>query len=66
MIKDLWDQRRKILKEIEAKKKNSPIGQIDSGLNINNNQSRSGSGSHSKTTQGCQNTRQKKRNLSKG
>ena len=51
---------------MEIKKNNSPIGQKDSGLNINNNQRRSGSGPLSKTTQGCQNTKQKKRNLSKG
>ena len=71
MIKDLWDQRRKILKEMEKEKissmqkDNSPNGQNDSGSRIDNVQ-RSSSGPLTLTTQGCHNIKQKNRSLSKG
>ena len=72
MIKDLWDQRRKILKEMEKEKissmqkDNSPNGQNDSGSRIDNVQRSSGSGPLTLTTQGCHSIRQKNRSLSKG
>ena len=66
MIKNLWVERRKILKEIETKNENSPIDQINLGRDTNIRLSRSDPGPHFKKTQDLQNTRQKRRNLSKG
>jgi len=64
MIKDLWDQRRKLLKEIEkvsSMQINSiPNRQNDSGSSVDNIQRSSGSGSLTLTTQGCKNIRTKK------
>ena len=63
MIKDLWDLRRKILKELEEVKlssklkKNSTTGHNDSGSDLNNVQRSSDSGSLTQTTQGCNNIR---------
>ena len=65
MIKDLWDQRRKILKEMEKEKissmqkDNSPNGKNDSGSRIDNVQRSSGSGPLTQTTQGCNRIRPK-------
>ena len=72
MIKDLWDLRRKILKELEKvklsskQKKDSNTGHNDSGSDVNNVQRISGSGPLTQTTQGCDNIRPKIRSLSKG
>ena len=72
MIKDLWDQRRKILKEIEEEKvssmqmNNLSNGQNDSGSIVDNIQRSSGSGPQILTTQGCNSIRPKNRSLSKG
>ena len=72
MIKDLWDQRRKLLKEIEKEKVSSmqinsiPNRQNDSGSLVDNIQRSSGSGPLTITTQGCNNIRLKNRSLSKG
>ena len=72
MIKDLWDQRRKLLKEIEKEKVSSmqinsiPNRQNDSGSLVDNIQRSSGSGPLTITTQGCNNRRSKNKNLSKG
>ena len=66
MIKDLWVERRKILKEIEIKNRNSPIDQINLGQDTNTRLSRSDPGPRSKKTQGYLDRIQKRRNLSKG
>ena len=66
MIKDLWVERRKILKEIEMKNRNSPIDQINLGQDTNTRLSRSDPGPRSKKTQGYLDRIQKRRNLSKG
>ena len=72
MIKDLWDQRRKILKEMKKEKvsskqkENLSNGKNDSGSKLDNVQRSSGSGPLTLTTQGCNSIRPKNRSLSKG
>ena len=72
MIKDLWDQRRKILKEIEKEKvssmqmNNLSNGQNDSGSIVDNIQRSNGSRPQTLTTQGFNSIRPKNRSLSKG